>query len=94
MDCVTALPNATCLVMSNHQGFTDSVIVDSSNSLVITQFSNADNTNATVEQTNTLLGVFNSTALAGQVSLSNHSGFFDNLYFTNPITGFYYVCGP
>lgn len=94
MDCVTATPNATCLVMSDHQGFTDSVIVDSSNSLVIAQFSNADGTNATVEQTNTSLGVFHSTTLAGQTNLSYHEGTFDNNYFSNPTTGFFYVCGP
>jgi hypothetical protein len=94
MDCVTATPNATCLVMSNHQGFTDPVTVDSSNGLVITQFSNTDNMNATVEQTNTSMSVFHSTTLAGQVNLSYHGGFFDNNYFSNPMSGFFYVCGP
>jgi hypothetical protein len=60
----------------------------------MTQFTNADGTNATVEQTNMSLGVFHSTTLAGQVNLSNHNGFFDNNYFSNPTTGFFYVCGP
>jgi hypothetical protein len=94
MDCSTASPGPTCLVMSNKVGFTDPVIVDSSNSLVITQFSNADNTNANVEQTNTSLSVFNSVNLAGQVNLSSHIGTFDNSYFSNPTTGYYYVCSP
>jgi hypothetical protein len=38
--------------------------------------------------------VFHSTTLAGQVSLSYHGGFFDNNYFSNPMSGFFYVCGP
>jgi hypothetical protein len=84
----------TCLVMSNQQGFIDSVAVDSSDSLVIMQFSNADGHNAAVEQTNTSLGVFNSATLAGQLNIAYHSGDFDNNYFNNPTTGYYYVCGP
>src|SRR4029077_7864510 len=72
MDCSTASPGPTCMVMSNKVGFTDPVIVDSSNSLVITQFTNADNTHANVEHTNTSLSVFNSVNLAGQVNLSSH----------------------
>jgi hypothetical protein len=97
MDCVTATPNATCLVMSNNQGFNDPVIVDSSNKLVIMQFSSADSMsakNAVVEQTNTALSVFHSTTLAGQVNVAYHNGFFDNNYFSNPTSGFFYVCGP
>jgi len=94
-DCSTPSPGPiTCLVMSNHQGFIDSVIVDSSNNLVITQFSNADNTNAAVEQTNTSFSVFHSATLAGQVNLSYHAGTFDNLYFSNPASGYFYACGP
>jgi hypothetical protein len=97
MDCSSgsASPGgATCMVMSNKEGFTDSVVVDSTNSLVITQFSNADNTNAKVEQTNTSLSVFNSATLAGQVNMSYHTGAFDNNYYTSPTSGYYYVCGP
>jgi hypothetical protein len=94
MDCSAASPSATCMVISSQQGFTDSVIVDSSNGLVITQFSNADNTNAEVEQTNISLSVFHSATLAGKVNLSNHIGDFDNTYFSTPATGYYYVCGP
>lgn len=93
-DCATATPSATCMVMSNQTGFTDSVIVDSSNGLVITQFSNADNTNAAVEQTNTSLNVFHSATLAGHQGISIHVGDFDNTYFSTPASGFYYVCGP
>ena len=93
-DCATATPNATCMVMSNQHGFTDSVSVDSANSLVITQFSNADNTNAAVEQTNTSLSVFHSATLAGKANLSYHAGDFDNTYFSTPANGYYYVCGP
>jgi hypothetical protein len=94
MDCSTASPGPTCMVMSNQQGFTDSVIVDSTNGLVITQFSNADNTSATVEQTNASLSVFHSATLAPQVNLSYHAGTFDNTYYSNPASGFFYVCGP
>ena len=97
MDCsgATASPGgATCLVMSNKQGFTDSVIVDSPDNLVITQFSNADNASAKVEQTNSTLSVFNSVNLANQVNLSSHTGAFDNTYYTTPASGYYYVCGP
>jgi hypothetical protein len=94
MDCSTASPGPTCMVMSNQVGFTDPVIVDSSNSLVITQFSNADNTNATVEQTNTSLSVYNSVDLAPEANLSSHIGTFDNGYLSNPTSGYYYVCGP
>jgi hypothetical protein len=68
--------------------------VDSSHSLVITQFSDADGTNATVEQTNTSLSVFNSARLAAEVNLSHHTGAFDNNYFNDPASGYYYVCGP
>ena len=93
-NCSTASPSATCMVMSNKEGFTDSVIVDSSDSLVITQFANADTTNSEVEQTNTSLGVFNSATLAGQVNLSHHTGAFDNTYYSTPASGYYYVCGP
>ncbi len=94
-DCATASPAPTCLVMSDEQGFTDPLVVDSSDGLVITQFSDADGTNATVEQTNTSLSAFNSTILAGEVkTLAHHTGAFDNNYFNNPTTGFYYVCGP
>ena len=92
--CSTAFPGPTCLVMSNAQGFTDAVIVDSAHSLVIMQFSNADGTNANVEQTNTSLSVFNSATLASQASLSSHSGAFDNAYYSSPASGNYYVCGP
>jgi hypothetical protein len=92
MNCSTASPGPTCMVMSNQQGFTDPVIVDS-NGLVITQFSNADNTSATVEQTNTALSVFHSATLAPKNGLSYHSGTFDNTYFSNPAGGYYYVCG-
>ena len=92
MDCSTASPGPTCMVMSNQQGFTNSVIVDSTNGLVITQFSNADNTNATVEQTNTSLSVFHSATLAPKSGLSYHAGTFDNTYFSNPASGFFYVC--
>ena len=74
MDCSTASPGPTCMVMSNQQGFTDSVVVDSTNGLVITQFSNADNTNATVEQTNTSLSVFHSATLAPKSGLSSMPG--------------------
>jgi hypothetical protein len=97
MDCVTATPNPTCMVMSNHEGFTDPVVVDSANQLVIAQFSDADDMtlkNAAVEQTNTSLSVFNSTTLAPKGNLSYHSGAFDNNYYSNPTTGFFYVCGP
>jgi hypothetical protein len=94
MDCSTASPGPTCLVMSNQEGFTDSVIVDSSNGLVITQYSNADNTSAEVEQTNTSLGVFHSATLAGKANLSYHIGDFDNTYYSTPASGYYYVCGP
>src|ERR1700680_4583469 len=94
MDCSTASPGPTCLVMSNQVGFTDPVIVDSSNSLVITQFANADSTNATVEQTNHSLSVFNPPSLAPHANLSSHIGTFDNNYFSNPTTGYYYVCSP
>jgi hypothetical protein len=94
-DCSTASPGPTCLVMSNQQGFTDGVIVDISNNLVITQFSNADGTNAAVEQTNSSLSVFHSATLAGKVNtLAHHTGVFDNAYYTAPPTGYYYVCGP
>jgi len=86
---------ATCLVMSNQQGFVDPVIVDSSDNLVIAQFSNADGTNAKVEQTNASLSVFHSATLAGQATRANHTGTFDNTYFnSSPASGFYYVCGP
>jgi hypothetical protein len=94
MDCSTASPGPTCMVMSNQQGFTDSVILDSTNGLVITQFSNADNTSATVEQTNTSLSVFHSATLAAKSGLSYHAGTFDNTYYSNPASGFFYVCGP
>jgi hypothetical protein len=81
--------------MSNAQGFTDAVTVDSSSSLVIMQFSDADGMNATVEQTDTSLSVFNSATLAGEVStLAYHSGVFDNTYYSDPTGGNYYVCGP
>jgi hypothetical protein len=79
------------MVMSNKQGFTDPLVVDSSDSLVITQFSDADGTNATVEQTNTSLSVFNSARLAAEVNLSHHTGAFDNNYFNDPASGYYYV---
>jgi hypothetical protein len=93
-DCAAANPGPTCMVMSNKQGFTDPLVVDSSDSLVITQFSDADGTNATVEQTNTSLSVFNSARLAAEVNLSHHTGAFDNNYFNDPASGYYYVCGP
>jgi hypothetical protein len=96
--CATALPGPTCMVMSNKQGFTDGLVVDASNGLVITQFSNADGVNAAVEQTNRMLSVFNSTTLApilsGGVNLAHHTGAFDDSYFTDPTTGYYYICGP
>jgi hypothetical protein len=86
---------ATCLVMSNQQGFVDPVIVDSSDNLVITQFSNADGTNAKVEQTNASLSAFHSATLAGQAARAYHIGSFDNTYFnSSPASGFYYLCGP
>jgi hypothetical protein len=93
-DCAMASPGPTCMVMSSEQAFTDAVTVDSSNNLVIMQFSNADNTSAKVEQTNTSLSVFNSATLAKQVNIAYHSGNFDNTYYSNPTTGYYYVCGP
>jgi hypothetical protein len=94
-DCATANPGPTCLVMSNQQGFTDGLVVDTSDGLVMTQFSDADGTNATVEQTNTSLSVFNSTTLAGEVnSLAHHTGAFDNNYYSDPASGYYYVCAP
>jgi hypothetical protein len=80
--------------MSNQEGFTDGVIVDSSNNLVITQFSNTDNTSAEVEQSNTSLSVFHSTTLAARANLSYNNGFLDNAYFTSPASGYFYVCGP
>jgi hypothetical protein len=92
MDCSTASPGPTCMVMSNQQGFTDSAIVDSTNGLVITQFSNADNTSATVEQTNTSLSVFHSATLAAKSGLSYYIGTFDNAYYSSPASGYYYVC--
>jgi len=93
--CSSAFPGPTCLVMSNQQGFTDGVIVDISNNLVITQFSNADGTNAAVEQTDSSLSVFHSATLAGEVNgLAHHTGVFDNANYTAPATGYYYVCGP
>jgi len=95
MDCSTATPHATCMVMSDHQGFTDPVVVDSSDGMVITQFSNADGTHSEVEQTNTSLGVFNSVNLtAHQQNLANHIGAFDNTYYSTPASGYYYVCAP
>jgi hypothetical protein len=95
MDCSTASPHPTCLVMSNHQGFTEPVVVDSTNGILITQFSNADGTNSKVEQTNTSLSVFNSANLtAHQQNLSNHIGAFDNAYYSTPSSGYYYVCAP
>ena len=93
MDCSTAFPKATCMVVSNKEGFTDSVIVDSSNGLVITQFSNADNTNAKVEQTNTSLSLFNYANIGAASNLSYHIGDFDNAYYSAPSSGYYYVCG-
>jgi hypothetical protein len=82
------------MVMSSQQGFTDAVVVDSTNKIVMTQFTNADGTNAMVEQTDTSLSVFHSATLAGQVNLSHHGGAFDNNYFSNPTSGYFYVCGP
>jgi hypothetical protein len=93
-DCSAANPGPTCMVMSSKQGFTDPLVVDSTNGLVITQFSDADGTNAKVEQTNTALSVFNSATLSGEVDLSYHTGAFDNNYFNDPTSGYYYVCGP
>jgi hypothetical protein len=96
-DCsshTASVGGATCLVMSNSDGFTDSVIVDSVNKLVITQFSNADGVHASVEQTNTTLGVFNSVNVANAASMSSHSGNFDNNYYVSPATGSFYFCGP
>ena len=84
----------TCLVMSRQQGFTDPLVVDVSNKVVITQFSNADGSNAKVEQTNTSLSVFHSVNLAVQANISYHTGAFDNNYYSNPASGYYYVCGP
>jgi hypothetical protein len=99
LDCATAsLPSsgATCMVMSNAQGFTDGLVVDASHALVMTQFSNVDGTNAAVEQTDRTLSVFHSTTLGGgQVNaLAHHTGAFDNTYFTDPAMGYYYICGP
>jgi hypothetical protein len=94
MDCSTAGPGPTCMIMSDKEPIIDSVTVDSANGLVIMQFSNADGTNATVEQTNTTLSVFNSATLAKQVNIAYHAGAFDNNYFNDPTSGYYYVCGP
>ena len=95
-DCATASPGPTCMVMSNIQGFTDGLVVDASNALVITQFSNTDGTHNAVEQTDRTLSVFHSTPLgAGQANaLAHHTGAFDDSYFTDPTMGYYYICGP
>jgi hypothetical protein len=93
-DCASANPGPTCMVMSSKQGFTDPLVVDSTNGVVITQFSDADGTNAKVEQTNTALSVFNSATLTSETDLAYHTGAFDNNYFNDPTTGYYYVCGP
>ena len=89
----SASPGPTCLVMSRQQGFTDPLVVDVSNKVVITQFSNADGSNAKVEQTNTSLSVFHSVNLAVQANISYHTGAFDNNYYSNPASGYCSVCG-
>jgi hypothetical protein len=83
------------MVMSNQQGFTDPVVVDSSHNLVLAQFSKADVTHATVEQTNTSLSVYHSATLTSTTnSTAYHTGAFDNTYYSTPASGYYYVCAP
>ena len=95
-DCYHASPGPTCMIMSNQQGFTDPVVVDSSHKLVLAQFANADGTNAKVEQTNTSLGVYHSATLTSTTNsiTAYHSGAFDNTYYSTPASGYYYVCAP
>jgi hypothetical protein len=94
-DCAAASPGPTCMVMSNKQGFTDPLVVDSSHNLILAQFSNVDGTNAKVEQTNTSLSVFHSATLTSKEnSTAYHSGTFDNTYYSTPGSGYYYLCGP
>jgi hypothetical protein len=94
-DCAGASPGPTCMVMSNQEGFTDPLVVDSSHKLVLAQFSNADGTNAKVEQTSTALNVFHSATLSSKAnSTAYHSGAFDNTYYSTPGSGYYYLCAP
>ncbi|MGA8539187.1 MAG: hypothetical protein WB566_06780, partial [Terriglobales bacterium] len=94
-DCAAASPGPTCMVMSNKQGFTDPLVVDSSHKLVLAQFSNVDGTHAWVEQTNTALNVFHSALISSKTnSTANHTGAFDNTYYSTPGSGYYYFCAP
>jgi len=86
----------TVLAVSSKMGVTDPPIVDSSNSWVYTQTSNADGTNAKIYQTNTTLGSVTSSNVGGFNVADLHSGAFDNTYFNSGPTNAgsrYYVCG-
>jgi hypothetical protein len=94
-DCAGASPGPTCMVMSSRQGFTDPLVVDSSHNVILAQFSNVDGTHANVEQTNTSLSVFHAVTLSSKTNnTANHSGTFDNTYYSTPASGYYYFCAP
>jgi len=86
----------TVLAASTKIGLTDPPIVDSSNSWVYTQTSNANGTNAKIYQASTTLGSVSISNVGGISGADLHSGAFDNTYFTSGPTNSgarYYVCG-
>jgi hypothetical protein len=99
--CAAGAPpclGSTVLVISAGTAIADSPIVDSSSGKVFTETA-SNGTNAVIVQADTGL---NGPVLGGAVTVPVgmpdavnplHGGDFDNNYFNNPTSGFYYVCG-
>jgi hypothetical protein len=86
---------ATVLTITSGGAIADSPIVDSTTGRVFTE-TGANGTSAAIVQTDTALGsvvTVNVGAQDGTAGNALHNGDFDNNYFNDPSTGFYYVCG-
>jgi len=71
----------------------DSPIVDSVTQRVFIFVGNDNQGHARVIQTDTQLSIGAPEPTIGEGGMDMYHGFFDNNYFTSPLTGFLYVCG-
>lgn len=100
VDPATGAVSATLVVGGGFPdgGIVDTPIVDNSNSTIFA-FTANDGASAVVVEADQNLGLLRRAAVGASVAngltppVNLHTGMFDDAYFTNPATGFLYVCG-
>jgi hypothetical protein len=94
--CASGAPpclGSTVITFASGAAIVDPPIVDSSTGRVFTEIGNADGLTAELLQADTALGSVVRVVAGRQDANVLRTGAFDNNYFTNVSTGFFYFCG-